>query len=438
MIEEVVNNIISGMQVDDLQDDYISFANTASEIAAENNINSEIEEKATRAFNVRDEEISEDIIINSAKDLINSVFDTDGEIAADVLNNILTNIETDENRINENLKDHVKNMIKKDNQQFLTATKTNEKNVLEDTETSSSANLPTLTDVISNEKTVIRRSKRLAEKDKKNHMIDKMDEQKQVKNLFKKLINDQNSVFYSSDKITRTLLNKGRKSSYEKDKVFYKIFNSIEDKDVIYDFNDENTRLPFCTPFVEQKKDIDRSSSLYSIDDPLKFFHADVAYLQFFSKSAVYPMRKKSNLAQKMELFSIEIEQKCNQKEKMRLQVDLEFQQNKIKKLNNKCNAEMFRTKTHEGKAFAAEPKIREFKKILFKSKRLHKSTKTSRLDSKKLIKNAVRNMNKTNSQKYDLPPETIEKKSLENENFREICNFHRMVKASKNAERYK
>ena len=56
------------------------------------------------------------------------------------------------------------------------------------------------------------------------------DEQKQVKNLFKKLINDQNSVFYSSDKITRTLLNKGRKSSYEKDKVFYKIFNLIDVK----------------------------------------------------------------------------------------------------------------------------------------------------------------------------------------------------------------
>ena len=77
----------------------------------------------------------------------------------------------------------------------------------------------------------------------KNHTTDKMDEQK--------LINDQNSVFYSSDKITRTLLNKGRKSLYEKDKVFYKIFNSIEDKDVIYDFNDEKTRLPFYTPFVE-------------------------------------------------------------------------------------------------------------------------------------------------------------------------------------------
>ena len=41
-------------------------------------------------------------------------------------------------------------------------------------------------------------------------------EQKQAKNLFKKLINDQNSVFYLSNKITKTL-NKGRKSSYEKD-----------------------------------------------------------------------------------------------------------------------------------------------------------------------------------------------------------------------------
>ena len=33
------------------------------------------------------------------------------------------------------------------------------------------------------------------------------------------------------------------------------------------------------------------------------------------------------------------------------------------------------------GKAFAAEQKIREFKKILFKSKRLHKAMKGKRLD---------------------------------------------------------
>ena len=163
------------------------------------------------------------------------------------------------------------------------------------------------------------------------------DEQKQVKNLFKKLINDQSSVFYSSDKITRTLLNKGRKSSDEKDKVFYKIFNLIEDKDIIYDFDTDKPKLSFYTPFVEQKKDINRSSSLYTINGPMQFCHADLAYLQFFAKSAVdpkyalvcvdlfsskiyvYRMRKKINLVQKMELFYKEIEQKCHQKEKMRL-----------------------------------------------------------------------------------------------------------------------
>ena len=67
----------------------------------------------------------------------------------------------------------------------------------------------------------------------------------------------------------------------------------------------------------------------------------------------------------------------------------------------------------------------------------MHKLTKTSRLDAKKLIRNAVQNMNNTNSQKYELAPNTIEKKSLEKEDFPEIYDFHRMVKVSKSAERY-
>ena len=93
-----------------------------------------------------------------------------------------------------------------------------------------------------------------------------------------------------ADRINKTLLNKGRKSSYEKGKVFYKIFNTIDDKNVIYDDKNENKkRIPFYTPFVEQKKYIDRLSSLYSIKAPLQFFHADVAYLKFFAKSAVDP-----------------------------------------------------------------------------------------------------------------------------------------------------
>ena len=68
---------------------------------------------------------------------------------------------------------------------------------------------------------------------------------------------------------------------------------------------------------------------------------------------------------------------KLNQKlnEQMRLQTDLEFQQRKILKLNKKYNVLMFSTKIRGGKAFVAEQKIRDFKKLVLKSKRLHKQT---------------------------------------------------------------
>ena len=47
-------------------------------------------------------------------------------------------------------------------------------------------------------------------------------------------------------------------------------------------------------------------------------------------------------------------------KKTMRLQVGNEFQQVKIKDLNDKLNVEMFMTAVRGGKAFAAEQKIRE------------------------------------------------------------------------------
>ena len=49
-----------------------------------------------------------------------------------------------------------------------------------------------------------------------------------------------------------------------------------------------------------------------------------------------------------------------------KLQTDLEFQQNEIKKLNQKYNVEMFSSGVRGGKAYAAEQKITEFKKLLF------------------------------------------------------------------------
>ena len=135
--EEVVNNIITDTRVEYPIDDFSSYANTASEIENENKTKNEIEENAMRAFNAADEEISRDIIINSRKDLINSLCDIEGEKAVDVLNNIVRSFETEEkeeegNRFDQNLND-INETIKKDNQQFLTKIKetTSEKTFFE-------------------------------------------------------------------------------------------------------------------------------------------------------------------------------------------------------------------------------------------------------------------------------------------------------------------
>ena len=104
----------------------------------------------------------------------------------------------------------------------------------------------------------------------------------------------------------------------------------------------------------------------------------------------------------------------------MRLQVDNEFQQVRIKDLNEMNNIEMFTTSVRGGKAFAAEQKIRELK------------TRTSKLNAQKLkisltklILNSVINMNNVPSEKYRQNSEEILKKSISNEIFRTIFNMH-------------
>ena len=86
-------------------------------------------------------------------------------------------------------------------------------------------------------------------------------------------------------------------------------------------------------------------------------------------------MKKRSLLAKKIEQFYIEVKNK-RKKKRTRLQTDLEFNQNEIKKLSKKFNIEMFHTRTRGGKAFAAEQKIREFKRLLLKMKNIVKSEK--------------------------------------------------------------
>ena len=146
-------------------------------------------------------------------------------------------------------------------------------------------------------------------------------------------------------------------------------------------------------------------STLYSFKGPFELFHGDIADIRFLAKSAVdphyclvlidlfsnkiytYPMKKRLYLANKLEKFYEDTFEKREKGRLLRLQTDLEFQQNKIKKLNEKFNVQMFHSKIRGGKAFAAERAIRDLKKILLRSKRLSKEGKQQRIKPYDLIK---------------------------------------------------
>ena len=71
-------------------------------------------------------------------------------------------------------------------------------------------------------------------------------------------------------------------------------------------------------------------------------------------------MKSRKQIRQKLEKFYKDV--KSKRKGTMKLQVDQEFQQVKIKYLNDLNNVKMFSTSLRGDKAFAAEQKIREQK----------------------------------------------------------------------------
>ena len=70
----------------------------------------------------------------------------------------------------------------------------------------------------------------------------------------------------------------------------------------------------------------------------------------------------------------------------MRLQTDQEFKQRNIEELHKKFNVEIYSTHLRDRKAFVAEQKIRELKKLLLRSKRTEKF-KGKHIKPNKLIK---------------------------------------------------
>ena len=75
----------------------------------------------------------------------------------------------------------------------------------------------------------------------------------------------------------------------------------------------------------------------------------------YSSKVYIYPMHSRKQILQKMKQFHEDIKNKRNMKKTMHLQVDNEFQQVKIKDLNDENNMSSVRG----GEAFAAEQNIR-------------------------------------------------------------------------------
>ena len=54
-----------------------------------------------------------------------------------------------------------------------------------------------------------------------------MAEEQKAENLYKALINDQTSICYAADRITKGLIRKAKTSLHHKDKVFVNIYNEI-------------------------------------------------------------------------------------------------------------------------------------------------------------------------------------------------------------------
>ena len=241
---------------------------------------------------------------------------------------------------------------------------------------------------------------------------------KKAKRSFDSLKTDPASIIFAEEFLDNRLLKKLKRSTYTVDKQLYKLVNLADSKNFL-----DDGKLPTRADYVE-KREIDRST-LYSFDGPFQLLHADVGNLEFLGKNATFPqyvllvvdlytskvytysMKSRKQILQKMKLFYDEVRNKRKGK-RMRLQVDNEFQQVKIKDLNDLNNVDMFTTSLRGGKAFAAEQKIRELKTRIAKI-----NIQKLKITPTKIIERSTLNINLMKIRKYCFSPEEIERPSL-------------------------
>ena len=177
---------------------------------------------------------------------------------------------------------------------------------------------------------------------------------KQAKNIFNKLKTDSAGVVFAEELLDARLLKKLKKLKYDVDKLLQKLLNIIDHKSF---FNED--KAPIRAEYIE-KREIDRST-LYSSGGPFQLLHADIGNLEYLGKDATFPqyvlvtldlfsskiythsMKFRKQILQKLNLFYNDVRHKRKGR-RIKLQVDNDFQQVKIKDLNDEKNVEMFTT----------------------------------------------------------------------------------------------
>ena len=87
---------------------------------------------------------------------------------------------------------------------------------------------------------------------KKKSSIAIENDKKRIKNLYDALTNDANTIFYATSQITKNLIRKTKNSIYEKDKVFFNMYDNLDKENKKIESLLENP--PLTTQFIEKKK----------------------------------------------------------------------------------------------------------------------------------------------------------------------------------------
>ena len=94
-----------------------------------------------------------------------------------------------------------------------------------------------------------------------------MEKLKRTRNLYKALQKDEQSIFFANEKLTKQIIKKANRSTYEKDKVFLTLYKNVGDVNI----QAEEVIILSHVPFVEKKTDVVDLHYIVSVD-PLNFY----------------------------------------------------------------------------------------------------------------------------------------------------------------------